>query len=243
MPKPPPKKYIPRGIKILFEDADLLIVEKAAGLLSVPARYERDKNVLSLMTNFLRKGNAKSKKELFAVNRLDRETSGILVMAKSFAFRERLHENWNDAEKTYLAVVCGAVEKDSGRLESWLAEDETYRVYSVPEPTSVEDRGNARFAATDYRVLNRTPRWTLLAAHLLTGRKNQIRVHFADAGHPLLGDKMYGRGNASRLALHAWKFTFTHPKTQKRIELVSTPPDFFKKYFPAEPREEPNTAH
>lgn len=238
MPKPPPKKYLPRGIKILFEDADLLIVEKPAGMLSVPARYEREKNALSLMTHFVRKGNAKSKKELFAVNRLDRETSGILVFAKSFSFREKLHEAWNEVEKIYLAVADGAVESDSGVIESLLAEDENYRVHSVPaDGGNMPSETRARFAATRYEVLRRTARWTLLRVFLLTGRKNQIRVHFSEKGHPLLGDKMYGRGNASRLALHARKFCFTHPRTRERIEIESEPPEFFRKFL-----EEPGRA-
>lgn len=233
MPKPPPKKYLPRGIRVLFEDSDLVIIDKPAGMLSVPARYEPDKNALSLMMHFFRKGNPKSKKELFAVNRLDRETSGILVFAKSFAFREKLHEAWNEVEKTYLAVVCGKVEKDFGIIESWLIEDENYRVRSVPAPRAAGENtqgSRARFAVTHYEVLRRTARWTSLRVRLLTGRKNQIRVHFSEMGHPLIGDKMYGRGNAPRLALHAEKLAFTHPRTRKRVEIDCEIPPFFFAY-------------
>lgn len=232
MGKPPPKKYLPRGIKILFEDADLIIIEKPVGMLSVPARYEPEKNALSLMTHFVRKGNLKSRKELFAVNRLDRETSGILVLAKSFAFREKLHEAWDEVEKNYLAVVEGSVDADSGVIESWLVEDENYRVRSVPAPQENAGRtGRERFAATRYEVLKRASRWTSLSIFLLTGRKNQIRVHFSENGHPLIGDKMYGRGNGPRLALHARKFCFTHPRTRERIEIESEVPEFFRKFL------------
>ncbi len=235
MPKPPPKKYLPRGIRILFEDADVVVIEKPAGLLSVPARYERDRNALSLMTNFFRKGDPRSKKELFAVNRLDRETSGILVFAKSFAMRERFHENWEDAEKIYLAVAAGRVEADSGTFESWLAEDENYRVHSVPAPTGNVARAPGvpapRFAATRYKVIRRASRWTSLEVSLLTGRKNQIRAHFSENGHPLLGDAMYGGVPAPRLALHARRFAFTHPRTRERVEVVSEPPEFFRKFL------------
>lgn len=232
MGRPPPKKYLPRGIKILFEDADLIIVEKPAGMLSVPARYEPEKNVLSLMTHFVRKGNLKSRKELFAVNRLDRETSGILVLAKSFAFREKLHEAWDEVEKNYLAVVEGRVDADSGVIESWLIEDENYRVRSVPAPPeNAGIFGRGRFAATRYEILKRDSRWTSLSVFLLTGRKNQIRVHFSENGHPLIGDKMYGRGNGPRLALHARKFCFTHPRTRERIEIESDVPEFFRKFL------------
>lgn len=226
--KPPPKKYLPRGVSILFEDADLVVIDKPAGMLSVPARYAPERNALTLMTRFFRKGDPRSRKELFAVNRLDRETSGILVFAKTFAFRERMHEDWESVEKNYLAVASGAVEHDAGTIESFLVEDENYLVRSL---ASGEPRdGRERFAATRYTVLKRLPRQTVLRVELLTGRKNQIRVHFAEAGHPLLGDRMYGRGNAPRLALHAWKMTFTHPRTRKRIEIISPPPDFFSKF-------------
>lgn len=228
MSKPPPKKYLPRGVSILFEDADLVVIDKPAGLLSVPARYEPDRNALALMTRFFRKGDPRSRKELFAVNRLDRETSGILVFAKSFAFRERMHEDWESVEKIYLAVAAGSVEHDAGTLESFLVEDENYRVRSLA-PGEARD-GRERFAATRYTVLKRLPRQTVLRVELLTGRKNQIRVHFAEAGHPLLGDRMYGRGNAPRLALHAWKMTFTHPRTRERVEIVCPPPEFFSKF-------------
>lgn len=234
MPKPPPKKYLPRGIVILFEDADLVVVEKSAGLLSVPARYEREKNALTLMTRFFRKGNPRSRKELFAVNRIDRETSGILVFAKSLAFRERMHERWNGGvEKTYLAVAEGALGNDAGTIESFLAEDENYRVRSVGSAEAAAlPTLRARFAATRYEVVRRGRGWTSAKVSLLTGRKNQIRAHFAEMGHPLLGDAVYGRGNsAPRLALHAWKLAFEHPRTRERVEIVSAPPEFFRKFF------------
>jgi len=230
MKKPPPKKYLPRGIKILFEDADLVAVEKPAGMLSVPARYEPEKNALSLMTNFFRKGNPRSKKELFAVNRIDRETSGIVVFAKNLAFRERLHERWDEVEKTYLAVARGRIEPVAGTLESWLVQDENYRVHSVK---SAGDFSRAKLAVSHYKTIrNFGARWTSLEVNLLTGRKNQIRVQFSECGNPLLGDAMYGDGRgAERLALHAWKIAFTHPRTQERIEIVSEIPEFFRKFL------------
>lgn len=230
MSKPPPKKYLPRGIRILLEDTDLLVIDKPAGMLSVPARYEREKNALSLMTHFFRKGNLKSKKELFAVNRLDRETSGILVFAKSFAFREKLHESWEDVEKIYFAVATGDIKKSEGTVKSWLWEDENYRVRSVSASDDFPPNPRARFAVTHYEVLMHNPRWTSLRVNLLTGRKNQIRVHFSEMGHPLLGDRMYGRGNAPRLALHAHELSFTHPRTRERIRIVSSLPEFFRKF-------------
>lgn len=229
MAKNPPEKFLPRGVRILFEDADLLIIEKPCGLLSVPARYEPDRNALSLMTNFIRKGQSKSRKELFAVNRLDRETSGILVFAKSIAFRERMHEDWNTVKKIYIAVVAGTLPQDEGLLESYLAQDEAYRVFSVKNPRE------GKLAQTRYKVLARGKSWTRVCAELITGRKNQIRVQFSEIGHPVLGDKMYGKIRADRLALHAWKIAFPHPRTGRFIELESAPPPFFEAYSSIHP--------
>lgn len=226
MPKNPPKKFLPRGVSILFEDADLLIIEKPCGLLSVPARYEPDKNALSLMTHFIRKGQAKSRRELFAVNRLDRETSGILLFAKSIVLREQMHESWEDVKKSYLAVVAGKLPSDAGILESYLAQDKNYRVHSVKNPS------DGKIAQTRYNVLARGNAWTCVCAELLTGRKNQIRVQFSEIGHAVLGDKMYGRAKAERLALHAWKIAFPHPRTGNIVELESPPPPFFENYLP-----------
>lgn len=230
MAKNPPEKFLPRGVRILFEDADLLIIEKPCGLLSVPARYEPDRNALSLLTNFIRKGQSKSRKELFAVNRLDRETSGILVFAKSLVLREAMHEDWQSVKKHYLAVVAGKLPQDEGLLESYLAQDEAYRVFSVKNPRE------GKLAQTRYRVVARGANWTAVCAELITGRKNQIRVQFSEIGHPVLGDRMYGKIRAERLALHAWKLVFAHPRTGKPVELESPPPEFFGKYLPAEGR-------
>lgn len=224
MPKQAPKKFLPRGVRILFEDADLLIIEKPCGLLSVPARYEPDRNALTLMTHFIRKGQSKSRKELFAVNRLDRETSGILVFAKSLSLREHMHDDWNAVKKTYLAVLAGKLPNDEGLLESYLRQDENYRVRSVKNPQE------GKLAQTRYRVLARGNNWTCVCAELITGRKNQIRVQFSEIEHAVLGDKMYGHVRAERLALHAWKIAFPHPRTGKLIELESPPPPFFSAY-------------
>lgn len=228
MPKNPPKKFLPRGVRILFEDADLLVIEKPAGLLSVPARYEPENNALALMTRFIRKGQSKSRKELFAVNRLDRETSGILVFAKSLEMRERMHEHWERVEKFYIAVLAGTLAEDSGELESFLAQDENYRVHSVA------DASCGKLARTRWRVMRRGNGWTCICAELLTGRKNQIRVQFSEIGHSVLGDRFYGRFRAPRLALHAWKIAFPHPRTQTRIVLESPPPEFFEKFLGAD---------
>ena len=214
----------PRGIKVLFEDSALLIVDKPVGLLSVPAKYEREENALSLLTFWLKKGQAKSKKELFAVNRLDRETSGILVFAKSLALRERMHEHWDENEKIYRAIVAGTqFPSDTGTIESYLVQDENYYVRSLPLTEKMLPE-NAKYAKTEYRVLARGNGKSLVEIKLCTGRKNQIRVHFASIGHALIGDRMYGAGTRHRLQLHACKFVFTHPISRERITVESPSP-------------------
>lgn len=221
---PSPKKHLPRGIRVLFEDSALLIVEKPAGLLSVPARYEREENALSLMTFWLKKGQAKSKKQLFAVNRLDRETSGILVFAKSLVLRERMHESWDENEKVYRAIVEGTPEPSAGTLKSWLVQDENYFVHNIPENAKNVPE-NAKFAQSDYKTLSpRGKSRSLVEITLRTGRKNQIRVQFAAAGNPVIGDRLYGVPTKHRLMLHACRFTFTHPLSRERITIESECP-------------------
>ncbi|MCD8298894.1 MAG: RluA family pseudouridine synthase [Opitutae bacterium] len=226
MPKnPPPKKYLPHGVKILYEDNDLLFIEKPAGLLSAPAHYEKEKNALTLMTNFIRKGQKNSRKNLFCVNRLDRETSGVLAFAKSYEFRELMHLDWRDNEKIYIAVVAGNLRDDAGFFESWLVANDDYTMRSSGVA------GQGKLAQTRYTVLRRGKGWTCVCAELMTGVKNQIRVQFSEAGNPLLGDKMYGKIPAPRLALHAWRLIFTHPRTRERIKVESGVPTFFEHYL------------
>lgn len=224
MPNALPKKYLPRGISILYEDGDLLIIDKPAGLLSVPAHYETEKNALALMTRFYRKGQAKSRKTLFPVNRLDRETSGILVFAKSLDFRERLHENWENVEKFYLAGTRKPPPLETGLIESYLVQEQNYRVHST------NDKIRGKLARTRYTVLHRQANCTILRVQLLSGRKNQIRVHFSESGFPIIGDAMYGGVPAARLALHAWQMRFSHPRAGKSLEIEAPLPDFFARY-------------
>ncbi len=222
-----------RGIQILHEDLDVIVVEKAAGVLSqeLRGRGRDEPSVEGMLTDYLRKGQWKSTKRAYLVHRLDRETSGVMMVAKSERVQQWLRDNWNEVTtKVYLARVEGALDAESGVFESYLREDENYFVKSVKNPQY------GKLARTEWKVVNQEPgtknqkpRTTLVEVTLKSGRKNQIRVHFAEAGHPVVGDAKYGHGRrGDALCLHAWKLTFTHPHTGKNLSFEAPPPDHLK---------------
>lgn len=226
MPKPPflNKRYVSKGLAVLYEDKDILVVNKPAGLLTVATEHERSRTAHALLTDYIRTGCGRSRKRLFVVHRLDRDTSGVLIFAKSEEAMYRLKAGWKQTEKKYLAVVHGRVEKSSGTITSYLAEDRGYNVYS----TSDTERG--RLSVTDYKVLRVTKGLSLLEVTLLTGRKNQIRVHLAGIGHPIVGDEKYGKEDDSRprMALHSRSISFPHPFSGKQLSFESEIPEFFE---------------
>lgn len=217
----PSDRRLPGGITILFEDADLIVIDKPSGVLSVPTPREYEVSALEILEDFIRKGQAKSRKQLYPVHRLDKFTSGVLIYAKSEAMREKMHIDWAGlTHKTYLAVVQGRLSKPSGKVTSYLAETAELVVYSTTDST----RG--KLAETEWHVLRETPKLTLLEINPLTGRKNQIRVHMTELGHPIVGDRKYGGGGEGneRLALHAWKIEFHHPRDNRPMKLTSSIP-------------------
>ncbi len=218
-------RYAARDLAIVYEDRDILVVDKPAGLLAVATRHEKERTVHSLLTEYIRKGCGRSRKQLFVVHRLDRDTSGLLIFAKSEEAMLRLKGRWKEFEKIYLAVVQGRLEKDAGIITSYLAEDDKLMMYS----TSNSARG--KLARTAYRVLKETPRFSLVELTLLTGRKNQIRVHMADIGNPVVGDTWYSKDGDKypRMALHARSLIFQHPFTGRQLSFISPMPAFFTK--------------
>ena len=215
---------LPRGLHILHEDRDLIVVEKPAGLLTVASDHDREHTVEQVLTDYIRKGQAKSRLRAYTVHRLDRYTSGVLIFAKSEQAKETLQDHWPDTEKHYLAVVHGVLEKDTDTITSYLAENRAQVVYS----TSNADEG--KLSHTKYTVIKRTEDSTLIDVHLLTGRKNQIRVHMADIRHPVIGDRKYGNDKqpADRLALHAWWIAFDHPHSGARLRFAARVPGLFR---------------
>jgi tRNA pseudouridine32 synthase/23S rRNA pseudouridine746 synthase/23S rRNA pseudouridine1911/1915/1917 synthase len=221
--RPRRPRALPLGLAIVYEDRDVLVVHKPAGLLSMGSERERERTAYFVMMDYVRKGNPKSHNRVFIVHRLDRETSGLLLLAKSEQAKLKLQDDWDTSEKIYLAVAYGRVPR-RGSFTSYLAENVAQMVYST------DDKTRGKFAQTDYRVLKATPNLSLLEVKLRTGRKNQIRVHLSENGTPIVGDRKYGRkgGTQKRLALHAYSLTFNHPHSGKPITITAPPPPLFE---------------
>jgi len=222
--KSPPKRYQPMGLSILYEDRDILVVDKMNGLSTVSNEKVRENTAYYLLNKYVRKGNQKSRNRVFIVHRLDRDTSGIIVFAKNENAKRYLQEEWQEFRKKYYAVVHGALPKKEGVITSYLAENRIHKMYSVDDP----EKG--KLAKTGYKVLRESKKYSLLEIDLLTGRKNQIRVHFSERGCPVAGDKKYGKKEKGikRLTLHAASITILHPYTKEKMTFNTKVPAYFK---------------
>jgi len=222
--KSPPKKYQPRGLPILYEDHDILVVNKMSGLLTVSNEKVRENTAYFLLNNYVRKGNQKSRNRIFIVHRLDRDTSGIIVFAKNENGQRYLQNEWQGFSKKYYAVVHGTLPKKVSVITSYLAENRVHKMYSVDDP----EKG--KLAKTGYKVLRESKKYSLLEIDLLTGRKNQIRVHFSEKGFPVVGDKKYGEkeNGIKRLTLHAASIAILHPFTKEKMSFETKVPAYFK---------------
>lgn len=218
-----PAKHQPKGLPILYEDRDVIVVDKPGGLLTIGTDRGTPRTVHAILNEYVRKGDPRSRNRVFIVHRLDRETSGILVLAKSEVVKTNLQGHWEETDKRYLTVVHGYLTPKVGIISSYLAENSALTVYSTPDPVQ------GKLSRTEYTVLKECKGLSLLEIHLLTGRKHQIRVHLAEKGHPVVGDKKYGRGNdgSGSLALHARALSFTHPVSGKRLSFATGIPEFF----------------
>ena len=221
-------KRLPRGLEILYEDRDILAVDKPAGLLTVGTETNKFKTASYILTDYVRNGCVRSRNRIFVVHRLDQWTSGVLIFAKSEAVKLRMQAQWKGTEKKYVAVVHGHLAQKEGIISSYLTENKAYVVHSTTDVT----RG--KLSHTAYKVLKETKQFSLLEITLLTGRKNQIRVHMADKGHPIVGDRKYGIANDrfSRLALHSKSISFKHPVSGEPMNFESKVPDCFNKLIP-----------
>jgi 23S rRNA pseudouridine1911/1915/1917 synthase len=219
-----PKKYHPKGLSIIYEDHDILVVDKAKGLLTISNKKVKENTAYFLLNNYMKKGNSKSNKQVFIVHRLDKDTSGVIVFAKSEDSKLYLQEEWKNFKKKYYAVIYGTLEKKEDIITSYLAENSAYRMYSVKDPKE------GKLAKTGYKVLKESKKYSLLEIELLTGRKNQIRVHLSEKGHPIVGDRKYGRREEGikRLTLHAASLTMRHPHTKEEMTFAAKIPSYFK---------------
>jgi RluA family pseudouridine synthase len=216
-------KYQPKGLPILHEDRDIIVVEKPCGLLTIGTDRDKTRTAHTILNEYVRKGDPRSRNRVYIVHRLDRETSGILIFAKSEAAKIHLQEHWQETDKRYRAVVHGTLGEKTGTISSYLVESSALRVYSTSDPA----RG--KLSHTEYAVLKEARGLSLLEIHLLTGRKHQIRVHLSEKGNPVVGDSKYGKGNDGHgtLALHARSISFDHPVNGRRLTFETRVPDHF----------------
>ncbi len=224
------------GLEILYEDRDIIVVNKAAGLLTMGTGRDAGRTAHAALDDYVKKGNYKSRERIFIVHRLDRDTSGALVFARSEDAKLKLQKNWEKADKTYLAFVEGHPDPKEGKISSYLTENEiSKRVYSTDNPRK------GRLSHTVYKVIKEVGARSLMEISLLTGRKNQIRVHLADKGWPIVGDSKYGKKirDNKRLALHSHVLAFDHPWSGKRMTFTAPIPNTFHKMAAAPPPEEP----
>jgi len=222
--------FIPSGAEeipdIVFEDEHMILINKPTGLLSMSTPGERENTAYFMLSNYVKKSNRQNK--IFIVHRLDRDTSGLILFAKSEEIRNQLQKSWHNSMhfREYYALVSGCVSPTQGTVESYLKENSNLQVFSAED-----DEEGGLHAITHYRTLEQTPFYTLLSVTPETGRRNQIRVHLADLGFPIVGDKRYGNGDSPihRLGLHASKLSFMHPVTGRKMEFHTPIPRSFQR--------------
>lgn len=215
-----------RFVDIVYEDQYLVVIDKKPGILSMAAAHTT-LNVKSVLDDYFRK--TRKRCTAHVVHRLDRDTSGLMIYAKSKEVEMELERDWHGRvfDRRYVAVVSGEMEEDQGTIANWLKDNKAYVTYSSP----VDNGG--KYAVTHFYTLDRTTDHSLVEFQLETGRKNQIRVHTADMGHPICGDVKYGNGDdpLHRLALHAYVLCFYHPVTGRPMEFSTPIPPAFRKIF------------
>lgn len=215
-----------RYLKIVYEDRYLVVIEKNIGILSMAAGHST-LNVKSVLDDYFHR--TRQRCTAHVVHRLDRDTSGLMIYAKDIQTEQELEHAWHDIvyDRRYVAVVSGEMADDEGTISNWLKDNKNYVTYS----SSVDNGG--KYAVTHFHVLDRSVDHSLVEYQLETGRKNQIRVHSADMGHPVCGDVKYGNGDdpIGRLCLHAYVLCFYHPVTHERMEFETMIPAQFKKLF------------
>ncbi len=231
------RKYEPRKqhrekapFSIVFEDDFFLAVIKPAGILSSGRTTEKTRSMLGMVRSYL-KTRERREQEVFVVHRLDREVSGLLLFAKTERVQQWFKDNWDSVRKYYYALVNGVPSKKSGIIDTFLYEDDRQKM-QICQESALGERGAMR-AITHYKVKETYDDYSLLEVQLETGRKNQIRVHLAHIGHPIVGDFKYGKKSniqTDGICLFAYLLIFPHPITNRRIKIEINPPNWFNKY-------------
>ena len=219
------REKVAKNIDIIYEDKDIIVINKPSGLLTVATEKEKNKTAYHLVMEYLKKKNKNNR--IFIIHRLDKDTSGIIMFAKNERAKHLYQDNWNDIVKKrcYYAVIDGKMQKKEGTIKSYLKENGNM-VYSV------KDR-SGKLAVTEYKVLKERKNISLLDINLKTGRKNQIRVHMKENKTPILGDLKYGEKSKliNRLALHAYKLELINPVTKKLLIFEASMPNEIKTLF------------
>lgn len=217
------------GVSLLYEDNDLIVIHKEADLLSVSTPSQREDTAFRQVTDYVRLSHPRAR--IYTVHRLDRDTSGVMMFAKNERTQQTLQKDWTGhvSKRSYVAIVEGKPKKPQGTITSWLKENKAFHVYSG------QREGDGQLAITHYEVVTTSAQsqYSMLEVELETGRKNQIRVHMQDMGHPIIGDEKYGsRTNPiKRLGLHAFALHFTHPITKKELQFTAPIPNSFRSLF------------
>ena len=205
-------------LDIIYEDKYILVINKKSGLLTISTDTERENTLYNQVYTYLKQKHKSNK--VFIVHRLDKDTSGLIIFAKTKEVKYALQDNWQQVIRKYYAIVNGVVEKKSDTIKSYLKTTKTNLVY-------VSNNNEGLLAKTEYRLLKTTNKFSLLDINILTGRKNQIRVQLASIGHNIVGDKLYKDKQFKRLALHAYYLEFIHPITKETVKLESNYPKEF----------------
>ena len=217
----------PHGLTLVYEDEELIVIDKPSGLLTVATDKEKRKTAYAFLSSYVKLRNPDNK--IFIIHRLDRETSGLLMFAKNETIKKQIQENWTSTidQRTYVGVVEGEVSQEEGTIVSWLRESKAFIVYSS------QNQQLGQKAVTHYKKLKANRHFSLLQINLETGRKHQIRVHMQDIAHPIIGDSKYGSSQSPlrRMGLHAQVLAFTHPKTGKNCRFETQIPKKFLQLF------------
>ena len=212
-------------LRLVYEDDDIIVVDKGYGLLSMGTDKVKDGTAYSILREYVKRKDPRNK--IFIVHRLDRDTTGLMMFAKTQQAKETMQHNWNNMviERRYVAVVEGTLDPEKGEIRSYLAENAAHEVYSTNNPEE------GQLAVTYYTTLRTRAPYSLVELSLATGRKNQIRVHMKDAGHPIVGDRRYGAKSSPihRLCLHAATLRFVHPITRRDMNFTSPLPAGFNR--------------
>jgi 23S rRNA pseudouridine1911/1915/1917 synthase len=216
-----------RGLKIIYEDPEIIVIDKPAGILSIASDKEKNNTAYHQLTDYVRINNPDNR--IFIVHRLDRDTSGVMLFAKNEEVKHLLQDSWKElvVDRAYIAVVEGYVKENKDTVRSWLLQTKTQMMYSSSKP------GDGLEAITHYKMLQANAKYSLLEIRLETGRKNQIRVHMKDIGHSIIGDKKYGATTnpIARLGLHAHILAFKHPVTGELMRFETEVPKIFSRLF------------